>query len=329
MAACPRPRGIEGQQLLGKIVDGLSDALLGSQPFRTTELGERRSLPTGIATDPPDLLDWHEDPIAAGERQLQVIAVLAGAAPAKHLLIASDAMIDMDDEIARGQALQDVPRHDPPEGLRPADPDRAEQFAVGDEGETVRAADEAAVEAALDERDRAGGRRLRHPRDDRNGVAAFAEEVRETRRLVGRQHDPGAVGAPGRDGFNQSTGTAGGQDRLSPSERIARRKAAAGHRDILWWDRFPGQLQRPGTQEPTFPVSRWEVGGRPILRQLAGGDQLLAPFVCLTPQESRRLGDVARLIEHEERARLEVIEASRTGQVGGPDLRRVPDRERP
>ena len=329
VAACPCPRGIQGEQLLGKIVDGLAHALLGAQPLRAAELRERRPFSARVATDSSDLLDRHEDPIAAGERQLQVIAVLTGAATSEHLLVASDAMVDVDDEIARGQALQDVTRHDPPEGLRPADTDRAEQLAVRDEGETIRAADETAVEAAFDERHGAGRGRFLHPRHDRHGMAALAEDVRETRRLVGGEHDPRAVSTPGRDGFDQSSGTAGGQDRLPPPERITRGEAAARHRDILRRDRFPGQLQRPGTQEATLPVPWREVRGRPVLGQLAGGDQLRAPLVCLAPQESRGLGDVARLIEDEERARLEVIEAGRTGQVGGPDLGRVPDRERP
>ena len=102
-------------------------------------------------------------------------------------------MIDVDDEVARRQPLEDVARDDPPEGSRPADPDGPEQLAVGDEGEAVRAADEAAVEAPLDERDGARRRRLPHPADDRDRVAGLAEEVGQPRRLVRGEDDPGPV----------------------------------------------------------------------------------------------------------------------------------------
>ena len=40
-------------------------------------LRQRRPLAAGVARDPVDLLDRHEDPVAAGERQLEVVALLA------------------------------------------------------------------------------------------------------------------------------------------------------------------------------------------------------------------------------------------------------------
>ena len=158
-------------------------------------LRQGRALAARVAGDPADLLDRDEDPVAAGERQLEVVAILAGAAAAEHPLVAGDAVIDVDDEVARRQALEDVARDDPPQRLRPADPDGAEQLPVGDEGEPVRAAVEAAVEAPLDERDGARRRRLRDPADDRDRVAGLVEELGQPRRLVGGEDDPGAVGA--------------------------------------------------------------------------------------------------------------------------------------
>ena len=191
-------RGVQREQLLGQVVDRLADPLLGAQPLGPAEPRQRRALAARVAADPADLLDRHEDPVAAGERQLEVVAILAGAAAPEHLLVARDAVVDVDDEVARRQALEDVARDDPPERPRPADADGPEQLAIGDEGEPVRAADEAAVEAPLDERDRAGRRRLPHPLDDRDRVAGLAEQVGQPRRLVRGEHDPGAVGSPRR-----------------------------------------------------------------------------------------------------------------------------------
>ena len=123
------------------------------------EAGERGSLAAGVAGDAVDLLDRHEDPVAGGEGELEVVALLAGAAPAQHPLVAGDAVVDVDDEVAGGEALEDVARDDPPERLRAADPHGPEELAVGDDDEAVGAAGEAAVEAAPDERD--GARRRR------------------------------------------------------------------------------------------------------------------------------------------------------------------------
>jgi hypothetical protein len=58
---------VQRQELLGQIVDRLADALLGTEPLRAAELGKGRALATRVAGDPADLLDGHEDPVAAGE----------------------------------------------------------------------------------------------------------------------------------------------------------------------------------------------------------------------------------------------------------------------
>src|SRR4029453_11329460 len=107
------------EKLLGQIVDRLADALLGPEPFGAAQLGERRPLAARVPGHPADLLDRHEDPVPAGEGQLQVVAILAGATPAEHLLVARDAVIDVDDEVTGRQSLEDVARDDAAEGLRP------------------------------------------------------------------------------------------------------------------------------------------------------------------------------------------------------------------
>ena len=105
-------------------------------------------------------------------------------------------MVDVDDEVAGGQPLEDVARDDPAQGPRPADPDGPEQLPVGDDDEPIGAAFEAAVEAALDEDDRAGRGRVHDPLDDADRVAGLAEDVGETRRLVAGEDDPRAFARP-------------------------------------------------------------------------------------------------------------------------------------
>jgi hypothetical protein len=118
-------------------------------------------------------------------------------------------VIDVDDQVARGEALEDVAWHDPPQRLGPPDADRPEQLAVGDEGEAVRAPDEAAVEATFDQGDGARRRCLPHPPDDRDRMTGLAKDVGQAWRLVRGEDDAVVVGAPALDGVDESVGTAG------------------------------------------------------------------------------------------------------------------------
>ena len=322
-------RRVQREQLLGELGDGLADPLLGAQPLGAAELAQRRPLAAGVARDPADLLDRHEDPVTAGERQLEVVALLARPAAPQHLLVPRDAMIDVDDEIARRQPFEDVARHDPPQGLRPANADRAEELAVGDEGDAVRAATEPAVQAPADERDRTGRRRLLKSIDHGDAVPGLVEDLGQAGCLVRREDDPGAVLPPGFDRIRQPAGAPERQRRLPPAEQVAGAAGARGHRDVRGRFRLPGQLEGPRRDQAALPVARRQVGRRPVLRQLPGLDQLGSALVRLAPQEPGRLGDIARLVEDEDRSRIEVVEAGRRSEVGGPHLGSVAHRKRP
>ena len=93
-------------------------------------------LAAGVARDALDLLHGHPDAPGFREVQLQEVALLA-AAPAGRAthesLVARHAVVDVDDDVARLEALQEVPRHDPSHGPGPTHPNRAEELAVGDE----------------------------------------------------------------------------------------------------------------------------------------------------------------------------------------------------
>ena len=237
-------------------------------------------------------------------------------------------MVDVDDEVARRQPVEDVARHDPAQRLWPPDADAAEQLAVRDEDEPVGPAGETAVEAPLDERDGAGQRRLSDPVDDRHGPALLGEDLGEARRLVGGEHDAPAVGGPGFDRDVELGGALERQGRLPPAEEVAAAQPAAGDRRVLRRLRFPGQLEGPRAQHPRLPVARRQVRGGPVLRQVPGALEVLAALVRLAPQELGGVGDVAGLVEHEEGARIEVIERGRRAQDAGPHLGGVADVER-
>ena len=219
------------------------------------------------------------------------------------------------------QPLEDVARDDPAHGLGTTDPDRAEELPVGDEGDAVRAADEAAVEAALDQRDGPGRRSRVEPADGGDRPTGLAQQLRQAGGLVGREDDPLAILGPGRDRVGQPAGPQPGDVGLAPAEQVARAEAAAG--DRLGRLRLPGQLEGPATEQPGLPVARPEIGRRPILGQVARGDEVGPPLVGLPPQEGTCLGDVAGLVEDQQGARLEMIEPGRRADDAGPDLCRV------
>ena len=330
VAASVRSGRVQVEQLLRQVADRLADPLLRPQPVGATELRQGRVLAARVARDAGDLLDRDEDPVAGRERQLEEVAVVAGpAAATKHLLVAGDAVVDVDDQVARAEPLEDVAWHDPPERLGSANADRAEQLPVGDDDETIGAAGEATVQAPLDEADRASRRCLADGEGRASRVSALGEELGESGGLVGRQHDTSALLEPGVERLADPSGPGRGQGRFVPAEQVARAQPTGGHRRALGCIGFPRQLEGPGLYEPGLPVPRWQVRRRPVLRQLAGLDELLTPLVGLTPQERRRVGDVTGLVEDEQRARWNVVEAGRRRDDRRPDLGRVADRQGP
>ncbi len=323
---------VQPEQLLGEVGDRLADALLGPEPVRAAELAQLGPLAARVPSDPADLLDRDEDPVSRGEADLQEVALVALAgAPAQHLFVAGDAVIDMDDQIARRQALEDVPRDDATHRLGPPDADVAEQLAVRDEDQAVRTAGEAAVEAALHEDDGAGRWRLGDGRGDAGRVARLREELGQARRLIGGDDDApsrisgGVRGQPALDRRAQLRRPARRQGRLAPAERVPGRESSARDRRVRGSLRLPGQLDRPRGKEPRLPGAPPEERFRPGLRQVAGPDQLLPPLVRLSPQELAGLGEVSRLVEDEQRARIDVIQCGVRSEDRGPDFGRIAD----
>src|SRR6476661_9541786 len=153
------------------------DALLRAEPLGAAELREGRPLSPRISGHPSDLLDRDEDAIAPGERQLEIVPVLARPAATEHPLVASDPVVDVDDDVARVQPLEDVPGNDSPQRLRPPDANRPEQLAVGDEDQAVGPTAETAVEAPTDEGDRSGRGRFGEPIDHGDLVPGLVQDV--------------------------------------------------------------------------------------------------------------------------------------------------------
>ena len=125
-----------------------------------------RVLAAGVARDALDLLDRDPHPAVLGEVQLQEVALLVAVAARRssgHAVVAADAVVDVDDQVARLEPLQQILWYDPAEHPRPAYADGAEELAIRDEDDAVRTAGEARIQAAVDQRQPAGRRRIGEP----------------------------------------------------------------------------------------------------------------------------------------------------------------------
>src|SRR5207253_2804615 len=114
----PRPRltlRVQLQELTGHLAQVLARASLQVVPRLATELRERGRLrvDADVAGNLADLLVRDEDAVLAAEREQQVVARDAGDLPRLEALQLRDAVVLMDDVVARaqvGEALKGAAR---------------------------------------------------------------------------------------------------------------------------------------------------------------------------------------------------------------------------
>ena len=102
LAQCPLGRDLD--QLAGQLADALLDLGLARLPAHPAQLVERRLLVgMAVAREHVQVLDRHEQLVAALVDQLQAVVRRAGDLQRLQALEAADAMLGMDDEIALRQ----------------------------------------------------------------------------------------------------------------------------------------------------------------------------------------------------------------------------------
>ncbi len=97
--------GVEVEQLAGQLLRGAAGARLDLVPARAAELGQRRRAAVGaeVAADLRQLVDRHEDLVVALELEVQVVAGDAGDGLGVEAGEARDAVVLVDDVVARAQ----------------------------------------------------------------------------------------------------------------------------------------------------------------------------------------------------------------------------------
>ena len=149
-------RGVDAQQLVGKIVGCLLGALLGAAPLTTAESTELRMLRSGVARDTRELLHWGEDGVSAAVGNLQVVALITVATAAQHAHEPANTVIHMHQVVTRGESLRRLARDAATMHHRSTHARRAEELTVGDHRQPIDAALESAVEATRQDRERTG-----------------------------------------------------------------------------------------------------------------------------------------------------------------------------
>ena len=246
-------RRIDAQQLIGKIVRCTLGAILRASPLAAAESAERGVLSARVARNPAELFGWHEDAITAAVLNLQVVALVTFAAAPHHAQESPEAVIDMHQEVAWRQPLRRLSRDPAAVHRHAADTRCAEEFAIGDYGQRIHTALEAAVESTVQERDAPRFRIARDRRTHWRCSASLGEQFGESRRLLRDDHHARAVALPPLYRLAQGTRAASGNQWIVPGEGIARR--ALGHAPRL---RTPGEFEsRSSTRRECRNADRW------------------------------------------------------------------------
>src|SRR4029453_13154553 len=97
---------------------------------------------------------------------------------------------------------------------------RAEQLAIRDEDEAVRPTGKARVEATFDQCQTPGRRRAGKPGRGRGDDVRLTQALRQSRRLIRRQHDPNSFPSPPAHRLGESADRGWGQDAVVPPEPV-------------------------------------------------------------------------------------------------------------
>ena len=159
--------GVEVDQLAGELARGAAGARLHLLPALAAELRELRALAAAdVAGDLRQLLRRDQHPVAVAVLELEVVAGDPGDGAGVEAGEAGDAVVLVDDVLARGQ----VPERGEAATARRRrrGPPAVDEAPVGDHGELHRRGDEAVRDRRLGEEDRRGDGR-RAVGEDRRG----------------------------------------------------------------------------------------------------------------------------------------------------------------
>ena len=215
-------RRIDAQQLVSEIIGGSLRALLGASPLTSAEPTECRIFSACIARDSRQLFRWHEDTITAAVLNLKVVALITLAAASSHAQEASESVINVHEQIARGETLGCLACNAAAVHRGATNARCAEEFTVCDDRQRIHTALEATIKSAVQQRDalrlRIAGERIAHGRCG----TRLCQELRKSPRLFRNDHHPRPVASPTLKSLGKLPRATGGHQRIMPTERIAR-----------------------------------------------------------------------------------------------------------
>ena len=101
------PLLVQHDQLLGDLADGRADPVLGLGEVAAPEAVQRRRLAADVLAQHVDLVGRDVQPVVALVGDEEVVTLDAADAPLDHALVATDAVLDVDDVVARFEVLEE------------------------------------------------------------------------------------------------------------------------------------------------------------------------------------------------------------------------------
>ena len=151
-------RGVDLDELAGEVADRAPHAGLCALPLGPAELAQWRRGTAGVSGDAPDLVGRQEDLVRPGEVELEIFLDVLAERPLGHPDVAGDAVVDVDDVVARLELADEVAGHDALAARQPPHPRRAEQLAVGQDEQAAGLVPEPRAQGTVDQRHLAGHR---------------------------------------------------------------------------------------------------------------------------------------------------------------------------
>ena len=215
-------RRIDAQQLVSKIIGGSLRALLRASPLTTAEPAECRIFGACIPRDPRQLFGRDKDTIATAVLNLKIITLITLATASSHAQEASKSVINVHEQIARGETLGGFARNPAAVDGGTANTRCTKEFAIRNDSQPIHASLEATIKSAVQERDalrlRIPGERIAHG----SCRTRLCQEFRKSPRLFRDDHHPRPVASPTLKSLRKLPRATGGHQRIMPTERVAR-----------------------------------------------------------------------------------------------------------
>ncbi len=140
------PLAVEGHQLLGDVTDGDPNLGLGAPPLGAAQPVEGGRVAAGVVADGVDLVGRDVELVAPPVLEQEVVALGPAHGLLDHAAVLADAVLVVDDVVARAEVVEEALGVGAPRAGRPVGPAPAGDVALDEDGQLDLGEDEAPLE---------------------------------------------------------------------------------------------------------------------------------------------------------------------------------------